>query len=50
MAVTVWQGEESVVRLRVRLTLHGVLLVDDVLTVYGGEIQREMSLDLGSLP
>jgi hypothetical protein len=49
MSVSVSPGEESVVRLRVRLTLHGVLLVDDVLTVYGGEIQREMSLDLGSL-
>lgn len=49
MGVTVAPGEESVIRLRVRLTLHGAVLVDDVLTVYGGEIQREMSLDLGSL-
>jgi hypothetical protein len=49
LAVTLSQGDEGIVRLRVRLTLHDVLLVDDVLTVQGADIQREMSLDLGSL-
>jgi len=49
LAATLSQGEEDVVRLRVRLTLHDVSLVDDVLTVYGADVQRDMSLDLGSL-
>lgn len=49
MAVTLSPGDEAVVRLHVRLILHDVVLVDDVLTIYGGEVQREMSLDLGSL-
>jgi hypothetical protein len=44
LAATLSPGEESSVRLRVRLTLHDVLLVDDVLTVHGDDVQRDMSL------
>ena len=49
LAATFARGDEDPIRLRVRLTLHGVVLVDDVLTVYGSDIQREMSLDPGSV-
>jgi hypothetical protein len=49
LAATLSMAEESSVRLRVQLSLHDALLVDDVLTVYGADVQRDMSLDLGSL-
>lgn len=39
-------GAEAAMRLRVQLTLHGVMLADDVYAVQGAEVQRQIAIGL----
>ncbi|HEX6506148.1 MAG TPA: glycoside hydrolase family 2 TIM barrel-domain containing protein [Chloroflexota bacterium] len=49
MAVRLSGSDTQQIRLHARLTLHDVPIADDIGAVYAGELQRDLSLDLGDL-
>ena len=49
MGATIRRRTDAPLRVRLRLSLHGVQLVDDVYTVHGSAIQRDIVLDLGDM-
>jgi len=49
MGATIRRRTEALLRVRVQLSLHGVPLVDDVYTVHGSAVQRDIVLDLGDM-